>query len=84
MSDVEVKCELPGTFYRSPAPGRPPFVEEGAVVSADTVIGIVELMKQMNEVQAGVAGVMRRFLVNDSDAVDADMPLAIVDTGTGQ
>jgi acetyl-CoA carboxylase biotin carboxyl carrier protein len=82
MAEVEVKCELPGTFYRSPAPGKPPFVEEGQSVTAGTVIGIVELMKQMNEVEAGVAGVITRFLVNDSDAVDADMLLAVIDTGT--
>jgi acetyl-CoA carboxylase biotin carboxyl carrier protein len=82
MADVEVKSELPGTFYRSPAPGRPPFVEEGQSVEAQTVIGIIELMKQFNEVPAGVAGVLRAFCVTDGDAVDADIPLALIDTGS--
>jgi biotin carboxyl carrier protein len=81
MADVEVKSEIPGTFYRSPAPGRPPFVEEGQSVSPDTVIGVVELMKQFNEVLAGVAGVVRSFVVADGDAVDADIPLLLIDTG---
>jgi len=49
MADFEVKSEIPGTFYRSSAPGKPPLVEEGQSVSAETIIGIVELMKQFNE-----------------------------------
>ena len=53
MSDVDVKSPLPGTFYRSPAPGEPPFVSEGQTVSSETVIGSIELMKQFNEVYAG-------------------------------
>jgi len=81
MSDAEVRSELPGTFYRSPAPGEPPFVREGQAVNADTVIGVVELMKQFNDVSAGVAGVLRAFCVNDGDAVDADATLAFIATG---
>jgi biotin carboxyl carrier protein len=50
-------------------------------VSPDTVIGVVELMKQFNEVLAGVAGVVRSFVVADGDAVDADIPLLLIDTG---
>jgi biotin carboxyl carrier protein len=81
MSDAEVRSELPGTFYRSPAPGEPPFVEEGQAVKADTVIGTIELMKQFNDVTAGVAGVLRAFSVTDGDAVDADLTLALIATG---
>jgi biotin carboxyl carrier protein len=50
-------------------------------VNADTVIGVVELMKQFNDVSAGVAGVLRAFSVNDGDAVDADATLAFIATG---
>ncbi|WP_213778098.1 acetyl-CoA carboxylase [Caballeronia sp. dw_276] len=82
MADFEVKSEIPGTFYRSSAPGKPPLVEEGQSVSADTVIGIVELMKQFNDVLAGVAGVVRSFAVADGDAVDADAVLVVIDTGS--
>ena len=53
---VEVKSPLLGVFYRAPKPGEPPFVEVGSKVSADTVIGIVEVMKLMNSARAGVAG----------------------------
>jgi acetyl-CoA carboxylase biotin carboxyl carrier protein len=51
-----VKSPLPGTFYRSPKPGAPPFVEIGTAVSPDTVVAIVETMKLMNSVHAGVSG----------------------------
>ncbi len=80
MADVDVKSPIPGTFYRSPAPGEPPFVIEGQTVTADTVIGSIELMKQFNEVYAGVAGTLTSFVVADAEAVDSDTVLAIVST----
>jgi acetyl-CoA carboxylase biotin carboxyl carrier protein len=80
MADVDVKSPIPGTFYRSPAPGEPPFVSEGQTVTADTVIGSIELMKQFNEVYAGVAGTLTSFVVADAEAVDSDAVLAIVST----
>jgi acetyl-CoA carboxylase biotin carboxyl carrier protein len=80
MADVEIKSPIPGTFYRSPAPGEPPFVSEGQVVTADTVIGSIELMKQFNEVYAGVEGTLVSFAVADAEAVDSDAVLAIVST----
>jgi acetyl-CoA carboxylase biotin carboxyl carrier protein len=80
MADVDVKSPLPGTFYRSPAPGEPPFVSEGQTVTADTVIGSIELMKQFNEVYAGVDGTLASFAVADAEAVDSDVVLAVVST----
>lgn len=80
MADVDVKSPLPGTFYRSPAPGEPPFASEGQAVTEDTVIGSIELMKQFNEVYAGVAGTLTSFVVGDGEAVDSDAVLAIVAT----
>ncbi|WP_233836906.1 acetyl-CoA carboxylase [Paraburkholderia sp. ZP32-5] len=78
MADVDVKSPIPGTFYRSPAPGEPPFVSEGQMVTAETVIGCIELMKQFNEVVAGVDGKLMSFVVADAEAVDSDAVLAIV------
>jgi acetyl-CoA carboxylase biotin carboxyl carrier protein len=80
MADIEIKSPIPGTFYRSPAPGEPPFVSEGQVVTADTVIGSIELMKQFNEVYAGVEGKLVSFAVADAEAVDSDAVLAVVAT----
>jgi acetyl-CoA carboxylase biotin carboxyl carrier protein len=64
---VAVRAPLPGTFYRAPRPGAPPFVEVGSQVGADTVIGIVETMKLMNSVPAGVAGVVAEFCVANAE-----------------
>ena len=62
-----VRAPLPGTFYRAPRPGAAPFVEVGSQVGADTVIGIVETMKLMNSVPAGVAGVVAEFCVANAE-----------------
>jgi acetyl-CoA carboxylase biotin carboxyl carrier protein len=64
---VAVRAPLPGTFYRAPRPGAAPFVEVGSRVGADTVIGIVETMKLMNSVPAGVAGVVTEFCVANAE-----------------
>jgi acetyl-CoA carboxylase biotin carboxyl carrier protein len=64
---VAVRAPLPGTFYRAPRPGAAPFVEVGSRVDADTVIGIVETMKLMNSVHAGVAGVVAEFCVANAE-----------------
>ncbi len=64
---VAVRAPLPGTFYRAPRPGAAPFAEVGSRVGADTVIGIVETMKLMNPVHAGVAGVVAEFCVANAE-----------------
>jgi len=64
---VAVRAPLPGTFYRAPRPGAAPFVEVGSRVAADTVIGIVETMKLMNSVHAGVAGTVAEFCVANAE-----------------
>jgi acetyl-CoA carboxylase biotin carboxyl carrier protein len=53
---TSVPAPLLGVFYRAPKPGEPPFVEIGQRVEPETVIGIIEVMKLMNSVRAGVAG----------------------------
>ncbi len=64
---VAVLAPLPGTFYRAPRPGAAPFVEVGSRVSADTVTGIVETMKLMNSVHAGVDGTVAEFCVQNAE-----------------
>ena len=71
----DVTSPLLGTFYRSPKPGSPPFVEVGSRVEPDTVIAIVEVMKLMNSVRAGVAGKVVAILAVDGSAVDEGQPL---------
>jgi acetyl-CoA carboxylase biotin carboxyl carrier protein len=53
---AEITSPLLGIFYRAPKPGEPPFVEVGSKVGEDMVVGIIEVMKLMNSVHAGVKG----------------------------
>ena len=76
----EVTSPLVGSFYRSPSPEAEPFVREGDRVEADSVLGIIEAMKVMNEVRSGVAGVVKEILVKNADAVEFAQPLFRIDT----
>jgi len=71
----KVPSPLVGSFYRSPSPEADPFIVEGDRVEEDTVLCIVEAMKVMNEVTAGVSGVVREALVENGSAVEFDQPL---------
>jgi biotin carboxyl carrier protein len=67
MALTEIRSPLPGTFYRKPAPDRPPFKADGDAVAAGDVVGLVEVMKTFIEVKSDVAGRILRF-VAESDA----------------
>ncbi|MFO1402402.1 MAG: biotin/lipoyl-containing protein [Steroidobacteraceae bacterium] len=69
-STSEVSSPLLGTFYRAPKPGAPPFVDVGSLVEPDTVIAIVEVMKLMNTVRAGVHGTVSEILARDGELVE--------------
>jgi acetyl-CoA carboxylase biotin carboxyl carrier protein len=77
--DVEgfqtVKALLPGTFYRAAQPGAAPFIEVGSNVRPDSVIGIIETMKLMTPVHAGVSGVVVALLAENTSVVDAGTPI---------
>ena len=75
-----IDAPMIGVFYRRPSPGAAPFVEPGQRVEADTTIGIIEIMKLMNPIVAGKAGVITDFLVSDADAVEFGQPLATINT----
>lgn len=70
-----IKSPMVGTFYRSPSPESPPFVEEGAKVKADTVVCIVEAMKVMNEIQAEISGTIVEVLVENGSSIEFGQPL---------
>jgi acetyl-CoA carboxylase biotin carboxyl carrier protein len=74
-----VRAPMVGTFYRAPAPGAPPFVEVGSKVEAGTVVGIIEVMKLMNQIEAGVSGVVKEVLVGNAQAVEHGQPLMLID-----
>ena len=64
-----------GTFYASPSPGAPPFVETGDTVAAGQIIGIIEAMKIMNEIPAESGGVVEEMLVANAQPVEFGTPL---------
>src|SRR5207248_4672475 len=67
---VRVEAPMVGTFYRSPQPGAPPFVEEGEPIGAGQTLCILEAMKLMNEVKADVDGIVRSILVDNAEPVE--------------
>lgn len=66
----DIASPMLGTFYRAPKPGAAPFVEIGSVVDVDSVIAIIEVMKLMNTVRAGVRGVITEILPADEALVE--------------
>ena len=73
-----VKSPMVGTFYRSSAPGSPPFVEIGAVVKEGDTLCIIEAMKLLNEIDADASGTIRQVLVENGQAVEFGQPLFII------
>jgi acetyl-CoA carboxylase biotin carboxyl carrier protein len=73
-----IKSPMVGTFYRSPSPSSPMFVEVGQHVKVGDVICIVEAMKMMNQIEADHAGVVEAILVGDGEPVEYDQPLVTI------
>ena len=67
---LEITAPLLGLFYVAPKPGEPPFVEVGSKVLEETLVGIIEVMKLMHTVQAGVKGEVAEILVKNGGAVE--------------
>jgi acetyl-CoA carboxylase biotin carboxyl carrier protein len=67
---VEVKSPMVGTYYRSPAPEAPPYVEVGTHVIRGQTLCILEAMKLMNEMESEVAGTIREVCVENSEPVE--------------
>ncbi|MGH3137361.1 MAG: acetyl-CoA carboxylase biotin carboxyl carrier protein [Gaiellaceae bacterium] len=65
-----VAAPMLGTFYRAQAPGAPPFVDIGARVAEDTVVCLIEVMKMMNPVPAGVVGTIVEVCVENAELVE--------------
>jgi acetyl-CoA carboxylase biotin carboxyl carrier protein len=70
-----ITSPIVGTFYRSPAPDKEPYVKEGSNVSADTIVCIVEAMKLMNEIEAEVSGEVVKIYVESGQPVEYGQPL---------
>jgi biotin carboxyl carrier protein len=79
VGGVVVPAPSVGIFWRSPEPGALPFVEVGSRVAEGDVVGIVEVMKLMNNVHAPVAGVVRAIHVANAASVEYETPLMTID-----
>jgi acetyl-CoA carboxylase biotin carboxyl carrier protein len=77
---LTIASPMLGTFYRAPAPGAAPFVDVGASVEADTIVCIIEVMKMMNSVPAGVVGTIAEIHVENAELVEHGQPLFRVET----
>ena len=68
--EVDVPAPLLGNFYEAPRPGDPPFVKPGDKVDEETIIGIIEVMKLMNPIRAGVSGTVVAILAQNGAAIE--------------
>jgi acetyl-CoA carboxylase biotin carboxyl carrier protein len=73
-----VLSPMVGTFYRSPSPSAPKFIEVGQSVKVGDVICIVEAMKMMNQIETDRAGTIKAILVEDGQPVEFDQPLVTI------
>jgi acetyl-CoA carboxylase biotin carboxyl carrier protein len=77
-TDHAVKSPMVGSFYRSPSPTSPAFVEVGQKVNAGDTICIVEAMKMMNQIEADKSGTVTAILVENGEPVEFDQPLVTI------
>jgi len=77
-----VKSPLVGTFYRSPSPGAPSFIEVGDMVKRGQTLCIIEAMKLMNEVEAEVDGKIASIFIENAQPVEYGEPLFLIETSS--
>ncbi|EIJ46501.1 biotin carboxyl carrier protein [Herbaspirillum sp. GW103] len=80
MAVQEVHSPLPGTFYRRSSPEAPPYAQEGDLIEAGAVIGLIEVMKQFTELQAEHGGTLQAFHVENGDPVEPGQLVAVIET----
>jgi acetyl-CoA carboxylase biotin carboxyl carrier protein len=74
-----IEAPMLGTFYRASAPGEQPFVDVGSTVGEDTVVCLIEVMKMMNSIKAGMAGTVVEVCADNAQLVEYGEPLFRVD-----
>ena len=74
-----INSPIVGTFYKSPSPDSPAFVKVGDKVDADTVVGIIEAMKVMNEIKAEKAGIIKEILIENAQSVEYGTPIFVLE-----
>ena len=74
-----LKSPMVGTFYRSPSPGTPSFVEIGQTVAKGQTLCIIEAMKLLNEIESDASGVVKAILTENGQPVEYGQPLFIIE-----
>lgn len=77
-NSILIRSPMVGTFYRAPAPGAPPFVEVGQAVEADSTLCIIEVMKLMNSISAGVRGTVTHILAANAQLLEHDQIIMVI------
>jgi biotin carboxyl carrier protein len=75
LGPVAITAPLVGTFYRAGKPGVPPLVTEGSQVEDDTVVGIIEALHELTDVEAGCRGIVSKVFATDGQPVEYGQPL---------
>ncbi len=76
--EVIIRAPMLGTFYRASSPGEKAFVEVGQKVKAHDSVGVIEVMKLFNSIQAGVDGTVVRIEVENASLVEFDQALIVI------
>ncbi len=76
---IEVTSPMVGTFYRSPSPDSPAYVDVGVPIGEGTVLCIIEAMKLMNELESDVEGTIVKIMVENAHPVEYGQVLFLVD-----
>lgn len=74
-----IKSPMIGTFYRSPSPDKPPFVNVGDEIKPGMPLCIVEAMKLFNEIESEVSGKVVKVLIDEASPIEYDQPMFIVE-----
>jgi len=78
-NEKSILSPMPGVFYSSQSPDKPPYVEVGDTVKAGQVLCIIESMKIMNEIESEHNGIIKEIIVNNSDPVEFNQPIFIIE-----
>ncbi|MDH4211280.1 MAG: acetyl-CoA carboxylase biotin carboxyl carrier protein [candidate division WOR-3 bacterium] len=76
---ASIRSPIVGTFYRSPAPDAPPYVEVGDIIKPGQIVCIVEAMKLMNEIESDLAGKVVQILVKNEDPVEYNQEIMLIE-----
>ena len=78
-NEKSILSPMPGVFYSSQSPDKPPYVKVGDSIKAGQVLCIIESMKIMNEIESEYNGIIKEIIVNNSDPVEFNQPIFIIE-----